>query len=76
MQKEIESWQKGEKYYKGPYQQWLGYTDLQESSIGIGEGWAGSANIGESLREGLQVEESIAEGSQVEEGGDIDWEKS
>jgi hypothetical protein len=47
VQWQIESFQKGEEYCKGPYQQWVGYTDPREGSIGISEAWNGPQEGGE-----------------------------
>ena len=36
---QIKSFRKGEKYYKGPYRQWVGYIDPREGFIGESEVW-------------------------------------
>jgi hypothetical protein len=73
-----ERWEQGGSYYKegfeegvyrdGLYQLWTGYTDLRESSTGMGESLGGSGDTGERLREGSKGEESW-EGLTDEEAG-------
>jgi hypothetical protein len=72
MREHIESFRKGEEYCEGPYRQWVGYTDLRESSTGVGESLQGEER-GDTGREesweGLTDEEGSSTGLQDGWGG-------